>query len=441
MTYRSEQETVRFESELPTRARDNEGHGSHTLSTAGGSFVPGASVFGFGNGAASGGSPKARVAAYKVCWPNLIPFGGGCFDADVMAAFEAAISDGVDVLSVSLGSEARDYFEDVIAIGSFHAVANGIVVVASAGNSGPFPESVSNVWTMDANNFASYVTLGDKKIIKGGSLSEYGLSSDKAYPLISSVDAKYFNGSISEAMEVLILRRIHIIAAYTEAVSATGLESDTRITPFFSMTGTSMSCPHVAGLAGLLKALHPDWSPAAIKQLHLTMAGHIKPNSAVDPGLVYDLNITDFLNYFSQLKMFDHKPYTCPESFSLADFNYPTITISEFGPGNSVNVSRTVTNIGSGSTYTVRIKAPPHVEVWVEPRKLRFKKKGEKKEFRVALTLKKKTESTTDFVFGWLTWTNKKHHVRSSIAVNMTQSIHGVCWIRSNDVIGLPVPR
>ena len=154
-------------------ARDNEGHGSHTLSTAGGSFVPGASVFGIGNGTASGGSPKARVAAYKVCWPSLA-FSGGCFDADVMAAFEAAIGDGVDVLSVSLGTEAQDYFEDVIAIGSFHAVANGIVVVASAGNSGPFPESVSNIgpWMLTVaastvdRDFASYVTLGDNKIIK-----------------------------------------------------------------------------------------------------------------------------------------------------------------------------------------------------------------------------------------------------------------------------------
>lgn len=73
----------------------------------------------------------------------------------------------------------------------------------------------------------------------------------------------------------------------------------------------------------------------------------------MDPGLVYDLNITDYLNYLcgrgynsSQLKIFNHKPYTCPESFSLADFNYPTITIPEFGPGHSVNVSRIVTNVG-----------------------------------------------------------------------------------------------
>jgi len=94
-------------------------------------------------------------------------------------------------------------------------------------------------------------------------------------------------------------------------------------------------------------------------------AGHIEPNSAVDPGLVYDLNITDYFNYLcgrgynsSQLKIFNHTPYTCPESFNLADFNYPTITIPELGPGHSVNVSRTVTNVGSESTYRVRIKAP-----------------------------------------------------------------------------------
>ncbi|XP_072077971.1 subtilisin-like protease SBT5.4 [Arachis hypogaea] len=123
--------------------RDYEGHGSHTLSTLGGNFVPGANVFGFGNGTAEGGSPKARVASYKVCWPRVD--GGECFDADIMAAFDMAIHDGVDILSLSLGGDPVDYFEDGIAIGAYHAFSKGITVVCSDGNSGPKRGSVSNI--------------------------------------------------------------------------------------------------------------------------------------------------------------------------------------------------------------------------------------------------------------------------------------------------------
>lgn len=152
--------------------RDHEGHGTHTLSTAGGSFVTDATVFGNGNGTAKGGSPRARVAAYKVCWPPVN--GNECFDADIIAAFETAITDGIDVLSVSLGGEPSEFFEDGISIGAFHAVKNGIVVVSSAGNSGPTPGTVSNVspWmvTVGASTidreFSSYVALGSKKHLK-----------------------------------------------------------------------------------------------------------------------------------------------------------------------------------------------------------------------------------------------------------------------------------
>lgn len=153
-------------------ARDYDEHGSHTLSTAGGGFVPGASIFGVANGTAKGGSPKARVAAYKVCWPPIN--GGECFDADIMAAIDMAIHDGVDVLSMSLGGEPTDYFNDAVAIGSLHAIQRGIVVVCSAGNSGPTPGTVTNVapWlitvgasTLD-REFQTFVELGNGKHLK-----------------------------------------------------------------------------------------------------------------------------------------------------------------------------------------------------------------------------------------------------------------------------------
>lgn len=185
--------------------RDHEGHGSHTLSTAGGNFVNGVSVFGYGNGTAKGGSPKARVAAYKVCWPPL--HGNQCFDADIMAAFDAAISDGVDVLSVSLGGEPTEFFEDGIAIGAFHAVKKGISVVLSAGNSGPAPGTVSNLspwmFTVGASTldreFTSYVELGNKIRLKGASLAAATLKSKTSYPLISAGHAKAFNASAVDA--------------------------------------------------------------------------------------------------------------------------------------------------------------------------------------------------------------------------------------------------
>lgn len=119
--------------------RDVEGHGTFTLSTAGGSFVKGANVRGLGLGIAKGGSPYARVATYKVCWPFR-----ACGVANILAAFEAAIGDGVDVLSLSIGARTTDFRKNVMAIGSFHAVRNGISVVAAAGNQGSIPGTVCN---------------------------------------------------------------------------------------------------------------------------------------------------------------------------------------------------------------------------------------------------------------------------------------------------------
>ena len=153
-------------------ARDYDGHGTHTLSTAGGSFVTPANVFGNGNGTAKGGSPRARVAAYKACWPPIDD--NICFSADTLAAFDAAISDGVDVISVSLGSKPMEFVFSAISVGAFHAVKNGIVVVTSAGNEGPGPGTVDNVapWMLTVGastidrEFASYISLGNKKHLK-----------------------------------------------------------------------------------------------------------------------------------------------------------------------------------------------------------------------------------------------------------------------------------
>ncbi|TVU32952.1 hypothetical protein EJB05_24717 [Eragrostis curvula] len=210
-----------FNTSMFNTPRDTDGHGTHTLSTAGGSPAPGAAVFGFGNGTASGGSPRARVAAYRVCYPPVN--GSECFDADILAAFDAAIHDGVHVLSLSLGGEPGDYFNDGIAIGSFHAVRRGIAVVCSAGNSGPGLGTVSNVapWiltsgasTMD-REFPSYLVFDHTQAfslapsaraphqnftkIKGQSLSATSLPEMTSYPLIDSTQAAAANATEKDA--------------------------------------------------------------------------------------------------------------------------------------------------------------------------------------------------------------------------------------------------
>ena len=144
---------------------DEEGHGTHTASTAAGTAVRGASLYGIGQGTARGGVPNARIAMYKVCWNS------GCSDMDLLAGFDDAIADGVNFISVSLGGSPREFFSDPMAIGAFHAMKRGILTTCSAGNSGPYTETVENVapWILTVaassidRQFMTPLVLGDGK--------------------------------------------------------------------------------------------------------------------------------------------------------------------------------------------------------------------------------------------------------------------------------------
>lgn len=171
--------------------RDDDGHGTHTSTTAAGSAVTGASLFNYAMGTARGMAAHARVATYKVCWL------GGCFSSDILAGLEMAVSDGVDVLSLSLGGSVSDYFRDTIAVGAFSAMSHGIFVSCSAGNGGPTPESLSNVapWittvgagTLD-RNFPANTILGNGKNFSGVSLYSGKLLSDSLVPVVYAAKA------------------------------------------------------------------------------------------------------------------------------------------------------------------------------------------------------------------------------------------------------------
>uniref|UniRef100_A0A1J3ERF0 Subtilisin-like protease SBT3.3 n=1 Tax=Noccaea caerulescens TaxID=107243 RepID=A0A1J3ERF0_NOCCA len=161
--------------------RDFNGHGTHVAATAAGSFVPDASYLALGRGIARGGAPRARIAMYKACWHIASRGTASCSAADLLKAIDEAIHDGVDVLSLSLSLPPM--FPEVdarnpLAVGAFHAVAKGIPVVCSAGNSGPDSQTVTNTapWvitvaaTTQDRSFPTLITLGNNVTIVGQAL-------------------------------------------------------------------------------------------------------------------------------------------------------------------------------------------------------------------------------------------------------------------------------
>ena len=560
--------------------RDDDGHGTHTSSTAAGSAVAGASLFGFAAGTARGMAPRARVAVYKVCWV------GGCFGSDILSGIDKAIGDGVDVLSMSIGGSLNDYYGDIVAIGAFAAAANGIVVSVSAGNGGPSPGSLSNVapWmiavgagTLD-RDFPTYVTLGNGEKYKGVSLysgkplpdelvpivhastasnsssgnlclpgslapakvagkivvcnrggnpraqkgqavkdaggvgmilantETYGeelvadahvlptaavgkkignliktyLSSEanpkgtvaqgstqlgvQPSPVVAAFSARGPNPVTPEILKPdLIAPGVNILAGWTGGAAPTGLDSDKRRVNFNIVSGTSMSCPHVSGLAALLKGAHQDWSPAAIKSALMTTsystykdgkslydiatgnpatpfdygAGHVDPVAALDPGLVYDATVDDYISFLcalkysaSQIKAVTRGAQTCDatKKYSLLDFNYPSFAVplaTASGPGGGADVastvkySRTLTNVGPPGTYKVSVSSDtPSVKILVQPESLSFTEVNEKKTYTVTFTANSQPSGATGFAR--LEWSDGKHVVGSPIAFSWT---------------------
>ncbi|KAJ0808785.1 putative tripeptidyl-peptidase II [Helianthus annuus] len=547
-------------------ARDHNGHGSHTLSIAGGNFVPYVSYNTVWMGTAKGGSPQARVAAYKVCWPPSF-LGVECDSADVVKGFETAVNDGVDVISASLGSHPTEYMNDALAIASFHAVKKGVTVVFSGGNKGPSSGTVTNVapWVITVGastidrEFQSFLFLANGLNLKGLSMPK-PLPHPGFYTLINAANAKAETATEMDAMHCLqgtldpekvqgkilvclrgvndnvakgteavlagaagmvlcndkahgfditadfhVLPAIHItfpdghrlydylnstnlakgyifhpvpaihtvsapvvanfssrgpnsitpeilkpdIVAPGVNILAAYSEDPEPVLPYNILSGTSVACPHVAGVVGLLKSVHPDWSPSAIKSAIMTTAstkenqygypmsdeiggwaepfsrgaGEINPNRAMNPGLVYNLTVNDYLDFLctrgydkSIIQKFSDQPYECPEKYNILDFNYPSITVHQLN--GTVTVTRRLTNVGPPGSYTVDVWSPMGIIVDVEPKTLAFGKKGEEHKFE--LTMKAQDGfGITDYVYGKLTWSNSNHYVKSPIVVSV----------------------
>ncbi|MEO6350274.1 MAG: S8 family serine peptidase [Candidatus Limnocylindrales bacterium] len=359
-------------------ARDADGHGTHTSSTAAGRQLSSAVLFGVERGPLSGIAPGAHVIMYRVCDDD------GCFSSDSMNAVEQAITDDVDVINFSISGGA-DPYSDGVELAFLDAYAAGILVNASAGNSGPGAATVAHggPWvntvgasTSDRHFISTLHLTGDG----GAALDIQGVTITAGVtsptPVVLSSDAPYSNvlcdapaapGTFTG--KVVVCKRGVVGRAekgynvaqggaagmilYNASAASTDLESDNHWLPaihvqynggnvptfvtghtnvmawwttgvathvtgdvmasfssrgplsdfikpdvtapgvqilaghspkhidvaggpngelFQAIAGTSMSSPHAAGVAALLKDAHPGWTPGEIKSAMMTQS-------------------------------------------------------------------------------------------------------------------------------------------------------------------------
>ena len=178
------------------------GHGDHTASTAAGNDKVPAVVGGVTMGLASGMAPRARIAAYKVCFTfvNGAANKNSCSSADSMAAIDQAVRDGVNAINFSI-SGATGSTNDMVEQAFYRATLAGVFVAAAAGNSGPAntvnhpsPWLTTVAAATHDRIIEGDVTLGNAAKYTGASLNTTSLASA---PLIRAEDAALGSGDAS----------------------------------------------------------------------------------------------------------------------------------------------------------------------------------------------------------------------------------------------------
>ncbi|MGZ4792836.1 MAG: S8 family serine peptidase [Ilumatobacteraceae bacterium] len=494
---------------FPDSARDSDGHGTHTTTTAAGDPVTNAPIFGVDRGPISGVAPGAWVIEYKVCGKQ------GCFSSDSAAAVEQAILDGVNVINFSISGGAQPY-SDVTELAFLDAYNAGILVSASAGNSGPGagttdhhgPWVVTVAASTQSRQFQSTLTVTDGaasatfvgtsltagvptstpivlaqnipgydklcstplapgtatgmlvacqrgvvgRIEKGRNVAAGGAAGMILYnlPLADTESDNHFLPAIhlADGTAFLAFMAAHPTASgsFTDGVKADGqgdvmaafssrgpggqflkpditapgvqiLAGNTPVPDdvaggapgqyFQAIAGTSMSSPHIAGSALLMKALHPTWGPGDIKSALMTTATtNVVKEDLVTPADPFDFGAgrVDLTKAGAAAIVFGD---TAQRMFDLGqngvtalDLNLASINVPTM-PG-TVTVHRTAKNVtNSAYNFNVSTTAPAGSKIKVSPDHGRIRA-GQSQTFTITIT----SSAPTGQYFGQINFTS-----------------------------------
>ncbi|RVW29584.1 Subtilisin-like protease SBT5.6 [Vitis vinifera] len=482
--------------------RDKDGHGTHTASTVAGRRVHNVSALGYAPGTASGGAPLARLAIYKVCWP--IPGqtkvkGNTCYEEDMLAAIDDAMlmefiagnsgpapstlsNPAPWIITVGASSIDRAFVTPLVLGNGMKLMGQSVTPYKLKKRCTPWysqqmPSSLECPRTILQRNLTfqncNFGSLDPKKVkgkivlcLRGGMTLRIekgievkraggvgfilGNTPENGFDLpadphllpataVSSEDVtkiRNYIKSTKKPMATIIPGRTVLHAKPAPFMASFISRGPNTIDPNILKHGAKDHPLQVA----LLKAIHPNWSSAAIRSALMTTAGlvnnigkpitdssgnptnpfqygsgHFRPTKAADPGLVYDTTYTDYLLYLCNIgvKSLDSS-FKCPKvSPSSNNLNYPSLQISKLK--RKVTVTRTATNVGSArSIYFSSVKSPVGFSVRVEPSILYFNHVGQKKSFDITVEArnpKASKKNDTEYAFGWYTWNDGIHNL------------------------------
>ena len=369
--------------------------------------------------AADGGTANTALDPAKVAGKMVICYRGGNFLSNKAAAVKAAggvalIIQNVPAIGGTGASNNSQVFQTYVVptvhlLSSTYATINAFVLAQGAAASASFGAGVQQPGVV-APVMASFSSRGPNKA------NPNILKPDISGPGVDIL-AGYLDSSLTQAQHDALL-----IGGYTPNANATSLQ------------GTSMSSPHLAGSAALLKQLHPSWSPAAIKSALMTTttaiklsngtpdpdrwgygAGHVNPNGAASPSLVYDAGPADYGRFLCGQGL--NPPAgigTCAALGSIAAQNLNLASMTAAGVPGAQTLTRRVTNVsGATGTFVASSSLAGGWSVAVSPASLTLAD-GASGNFSVTLTRAGAPLNT--WSFGSLTWSDGVHSVVSPLS-------------------------